>query len=214
MVTESSNAYMSDYLEHLLSGDRNQCSNIAKKYISENPSIKDLYENVFKGALYEVGLLWENNKISVAKEHLATAITEGILNELYGDLEVLEKQNKKVILTCVENELHQVGVKMVGDVFEMNGWDSYFLGTGIPITELVKYINEERPRILAISMSIFFNYQHLLRMIDVIKQEFPDLTIILGGQAFLHKKEGDFEKIEDIKYISDLYDLDNYLKTI
>lgn len=161
-----------------------------------------------------MGLLWENNKISVAKEHLATAITEGILNELYGGLEVLEKQNKKVVLTCVENELHQVGIKMVADIFEINGWDSYFLGTGIPVTELVKYIKEERPRVLAISMSIFFNYQVLVRMIDVLKQEFPDLTIILGGQAFLHKKEGDFKKIEDIKYISDLYDLDNYLKTI
>lgn len=214
MATESVNTYMDNYLEHLLSGNRNECSSIAKQYISENPSIKDLYENVFRGALYQVGILWETNKISVAKEHLATAITEGILNELYGNIEVLEKQNKKVVLTCVENELHQVGIKMVADIFEINGWDSYFLGTGIPVTELVKYIKEEKPRVLAISMSIFFNYQHLVRMIDVLKQEFPDLSIILGGQAFLHKKEGDFKKIEDIKYISNLYDLDNYLKTI
>ncbi len=214
MISDSANNYMQDYLHHLLSGNRTMCSSIAKDYIANHPSIKGLYENVFKEALYEVGLLWENNKISVAKEHLATAITEGILNELYGNLEVLEKQNKKVILTCVENELHQVGVKMVADIFEMNGWDSYFLGTGIPINELIKYIKEENPRILAISMSIYFNYQQLVKMLELLKLEFPELSIIIGGQAFTHKKDGDFKKIEDIKYISNLYDLDNYLKTI
>jgi len=202
------------YLTNLLAGNRQMCSSIAKQYLSEDHSIKELYENVFKVALYEVGLLWENNKISVATEHLATAITEGILNELYGALELQEKQNKKVVLTCVENELHQVGVKMVADVFEMNGWDSHFLGTGIPTTELAKYIRQIKPDVLAISMSIFFNYQNLMRMIDIIRNEFPDLTIIAGGQAFSHRKDDSSGEIENIKYISDLHELDNYLKTI
>ena len=103
---------------------------------------------------------------------------------------------------------------MVADVFEMNGWDSYFLGTGIPTSELVKYLRQENPDILAISMSIFFNYQNLVRMVKSIKTEFPNLTIIVGGQAFVHKKEGSFTRIENVKYISNLYDLDNYIKTI
>jgi methanogenic corrinoid protein MtbC1 len=202
------------YLKHLLAGNRQMCSSIAKQHLSENHTIKELYEDVFKVALYEVGLLWENNKISVATEHLATAITEGILNELYQNLDIQAQQNKKVVLTCVENELHQVGVKMVADVFEMNGWESYFLGTGIPINELIDFIKQIKPDVLAISMSIFFNYQNLARMIDTLKNEFPELTIILGGQAFLHKKENSFDKIHDVKYITNLYELDNYIKTI
>lgn len=207
-------SYSSDFLQSLLSGNRQKCSAISREYLAHNSSIKDLYEDVFKEALYEVGVLWETNKITVATEHLATAITEGILNELYGELETQEKQNNKVVLTCVENELHQVGIKMVADLFEMHGWESYFLGTGIPTTELVKYIKQVNPNILAISLSIFFNYQNLIRMLAVLKSEFPDLTIIVGGQAFIHKKEGNFKDIEGIKYISDLYELDNYLKTI
>ena len=190
------------------------CSTIAKNFLAENPSIKDLYEDVFKEALYEVGRLWEANKITVATEHLATAITEGILNELYGELDIPEKSTHKVVLACVDGESHQVGVKMVADVFEMNGWESYFLGTGIPITELVKFIQQKEPTVVAISLSIFFNYRNLVEMIAVLKSEFPNLTIIVGGQGFLHRKEGSFEKVDDIKYISDLYELDTYLKTI
>jgi len=204
----------SDFLYHLLKGNRKMCSTIAKNFLAENPSIKDLYEDVFKEALYEVGRLWEANKITVATEHLATAITEGILNELYGELDIPEKSTHKVVLACVDGESHQVGVKMVADVFEMNGWESYFLGTGIPITELVKFIQQKEPTVVAISLSIFFNYRNLVEMIPVLKSEFPNLTIIVGGQGFLHRKEGSFEKVDDIKYISDLYELDTYLKTI
>jgi len=202
-----------EMLKYLLYGDRHKCSTIAKLYLSENSSIKDLYEKVFKEALYKIGVLWETNKISVATEHLATAIVEGILNELYEQIEIEQLQNKKVILTCVENELHQVGIKMVADVFEMNGWESYFLGTGIPISELVKFIQQENPKALAISMSIYFNYQNLLKTINVLRKEFPNLTIFIGGQAFVHKKESGFMKIDDVIYIADLYELDKYLKT-
>lgn len=202
-----------DILQYLLSGNRHKCSTIAKQFLSENPSVKDLYETVFKPALYEVGILWEGNKISVATEHLTTAIVEGILNELYNDLELGKTKNQKVVLTCVENELHQVGIKMVADVFEMNGWESYFLGTGIPVSELVQYIKQENPKAIAISMSIFFNYQNLQRMIDVLKKEFPNLNIFVGGQAFAYKSEDNLKKIDGVIYISDLYELDNYLKT-
>ncbi len=212
-MSDSINVYTADFLKYLLSGNRQKCSAISREYLAQNSSVKDLYENVFKKALYEVGLLWETNKISVATEHLATAITEGILNELYAELESEEKQNNKVVLTCVENELHQVGIKMVADVFEMHGWDSYFLGTGIPTSELVNYIKEVNPNILGISLSIFFNYQNLLRMLTVLTNEFPDLTIIVGGQAFMHITEENFKKINGIKYFSNLYDLDNYLKS-
>jgi methanogenic corrinoid protein MtbC1 len=212
-MSDSINVYTADFLKYLLSGNRQKCSAISREYLAQNSSVKDLYENVFKKALYEVGLLWETNKISVATEHLATAITEGILNELYAELESEEKQNNKVVLTCVENELHQVGIKMVADVFEMHGWDSYFLGTGIPTSELVNYIKEVNPNILGISLSIFFNYQNLLRMLTVLRNEFPDLTIIVGGQAFMHITEENFKKINGIKYFSNLYDLDNYLKS-
>jgi methanogenic corrinoid protein MtbC1 len=202
-----------DFLHYLLSGNKQKCSAIAKQYLKENPSIKDLYEKVFKDALYEVGILWETNKISVATEHLATAITEGILNELYEEFDIQEQQNNKVVLTCVENELHQVGIKMVADVFEMKGWESYFLGTGIPISELVQFLKQEKPNVLAISMSIFFNYQNMLRMIEILKNEFPDLNIVVGGQGFVHKKESNFDKIDKVKYISSLYDLESYLET-
>ncbi len=213
-TSNTSEEFVSEYLESLLKGDRRNCSNLAHEYLAQNPSVKDLYEEVFKKALYEVGLLWENNKITVATEHIATAITEGILNELFEQIVSGKKFNKKVVVACVENEQHQVGIKMVADIFELKGWESFFLGTGIPTSELVKFIHEVKPDILAISLSVYYNFASLLKMLGILKAEFPTLQIILGGQA-VGKLSGEAQqRLEDVIVLSDLYMLEKYIETI
>jgi MerR family transcriptional regulator, light-induced transcriptional regulator len=214
MEAASVDAITNDFLQNLLKGNRANCSAIAKQYLEKNPSIKDLYEEVFKQALYEVGRLWENNKITVASEHLATAITEGILNELFEQIISRKKINKKVVVACVENEKHQVGIKMVADVFEMKGWESSFLGTGIPTSELVKFIRETQPDILAVSLSVYFNFANLLKMLELLRSEFPDLQIIIGGQAFSRVPDEVILRLGNVVLLSDLYLLEKYIDTI
>lgn len=203
-----------EFLQNLLKGNRANCSAIARQYLAQNPSIKDLYEEVFKVALYEVGRLWETNQISVAAEHMATAITEGILNELFEQIISGRKYNKKVVVACVEGEHHQVGIKMVADVFEMKGWDSFFLGTGIPTNELIKFISEKQPDLLAISMSVYFSFANLLKMLDILRTEFPDLQIIIGGQAFSRASEAALSRLGNVVLLTDLYLLEKYIDSL
>lgn len=203
-----------DFLQNLLKGNRANCSSIARQYLAQNPSIKDLYETVFKVALYEVGRLWETSQITVATEHMATAVTEGILNELFEQIVPQKKYNKKVVVTCVENEKHQVGIKMVADIFELKGWESFYLGTGIPISELIKFIRETQPDILAISLSVYFNFANLLKMLEILRSEFPNLQIILGGQAFSRTSDETILRLGNVLFLPDLYLLEKYIETI
>lgn len=214
MENQVESQVVSEFLGHLLKGDRSACSAIAHQYLSQNKSIKDLYEQVFKVALYEVGRLWETNKITVATEHLATAITEGILNELFEQIVSGKSYNKKVVVACVEKEQHQVGIKMVADMFEMKGWESFFLGTGIPTSELVRFIREVQPDLLAISLSVYYNYSYLVKMLETIRAEFPTLLILLGGQAFAHMDDANFSRFGNVVVITDLYLLEKYIETI
>lgn len=208
------NTFSDEYLTNLLLGNRRECSAIVHRFLNENDSINDLYEKVIKEALYEVGKLWEQNEISVAAEHLATAITEGILNELFEQIISDKRLNKKVVLTCVDNEKHQIGIKMVADVFEMHGWESFFLGTGIPVGELKRYIQQVNPDILAISLSIFFNYQNLLNTLKTVRDEFPELLILIGGQGFNHLNNKDLNKAQGVVYLQDLYVLEQFVKSL
>ena len=214
MEVISDKLIVQDYLQNLLKGNRANCSSIARQYLEKKPSIKDLYEEVFKATLYEVGRLWETNQITVASEHMATAITEGILNELFEQIIPKKKFNKKVVAVCVENEQHQVGIKMVADVFEMKGWESFFLGAGIPTTELVRVIRETKPDILAVSLSVYFNFANLLKMLKLFRSEFPDLQIIIGGQALNRVSDEAMLLLGNVVLLSDLYLLEKYIETI
>lgn len=214
MIQNLDSKFVKDYLNHLLEGDKKKCSLVVKEYLALNSSLLDLYEKVFKPSLYEVGRLWETNKISVAKEHMATAITEGILNELFQQINPTKKYNKKIVVSCVENEKHQVGIKMVADLFEMKGWDSFFLGSGIPVSELISFIKEVEPDMLAISLSVYFNYSNLVHMLQKISTELPDLFIIIGGQALEQMDDESFKESKNILCIPDLYLLEKYIDSI
>ena len=65
------NVHYEKFLNALLEGDRNLCSEITRNELNKNESILGLYEHLLKTSLYKIGELWEHNKISVATEHLA-----------------------------------------------------------------------------------------------------------------------------------------------
>ena len=207
------NAYK-EFLNLLISGNRTNCSAFIQNYSNDNISIQELYENIIKKALYDVGELWEFNKISVATEHLASAVVEAILNELYSKIIPKERISKTVIVACVENEFHQIGIKMISDVFEMNGWNAFFLGANTPTKELISFTKIINPDFLAISLSIYFHLPILENMIQLIKKDFPELPILVGGQAFRHGGQNILTKYDNVIYKPDITSTELFIKNL
>ncbi len=202
------------YLDALLEGDRAGCGRIVEDLLAQGIGIKSLYTDLFQRSLYKVGDLWESNRISVATEHLATAITEGMMGLVYPRLFKRErtKQDRKVVISCTPNELHQVGSKMVADMFELYGWDSRFLGADTPGADILAYVRETAPDLVGLSLSVYFNLPFLKTVIEGIRSAFTDIDIFLGGQAF---RWGGIEAIKSyhgIVYIPTLDELEKRLK--
>jgi methanogenic corrinoid protein MtbC1 len=211
MKTNIENNSHKEFVKLLISGERSLCSEYAHKYFKQTNSVKALYEDVLKKSLYEVGKLWEYNKISVATEHLASAIVEAILNEFYYSIVTKEKAEKTVILSCIEEEMHQIGVKMISDIFEMNGWNSHFLGAKTPTKEIIDYTKLIKPDLLAISLSIYFHLQVLEDMLQRFREEFTDLPVLVGGQAFRHGGEEVLEQYNNVFYKPDLKTTESFI---
>jgi methanogenic corrinoid protein MtbC1 len=111
----------------------------------------------------------------------------------------------------VENELHQVGAKMVADVFEMHGWDSFYLGANTPTSELVRFVREKSPDVVALSLSVYFNIGQLKKAIEILTHELDGLPVLVGGQAFRHGGESVVNKYSGVNYISGLEDLESWI---
>ena len=108
--------YQKSFLSAILAGDRNRGSAIIAELPDKGCTIEDIYEKVIRDSLYKVGDLWESGQISVASEHLASAIVESVLNEQYSKIISQIKTNKTVVAASVENEVHQIGRKTVSDI--------------------------------------------------------------------------------------------------
>lgn len=201
-----------DLLLALINGNRKNSSQIISNHLDQNIPIKKLYEENIKESLYKIGELWEHNQISVATEHLATAITESILNSLFEKVVSDKRVGKTAIVACVENEYHQVGIKMIADIFEMNGWDTHFLGANVPVKELIKFARLQTPNIFALSLSIYFHLPVLEIMIKELTEAFPKTPIVVGGQAFRHGGLDVIQKYPEVEYFSNFDEVESYIK--
>lgn len=202
------------YLELLLNGKKQVCLEIVNDLLEHDTDIKDLYIGLLQDALYKVGKLWEHNKISVAKEHLATSITEFILNTIYPKIFSSEHIGKKAIVACLPNEFHQIGAKMVADIFELNAWDGYFLGSNVPSSDLMKMVNDVKPDLVGISMSLYFNISELVRVLNELNNSFPYQKIIVGGQGFIIGGKDFISSFPNVTYIPDIFVLEQHIKKI
>lgn len=209
-----SNNISGEFLQSLLAGKRHVSSQIIGNLAVAGLPVEDIYEKIIKKSLYNIGALWESGKISVASEHLASAIVESILNEMYSGIISKTKNNKTVIVASVENEAHQIGIKMVADIFEMHGWNALFLGANVPAKDLVSFVDDIKPDYVALSMSLNIHLSTLESTIKYIMDISPSMKILVGGQGFRSGGKETITKYPDVFYIEDLYNLDTFIKRI
>jgi len=174
------------YLQAAIKGDRRAAVSLALEAMKRASDIVDVYVDVFQTSQYEVGRLWETNQITVAEEHMATAITQYAMAQLYQHIEPAKTQAGRMVITGIEGELHQVGPNMVADVLEARGWDVRFLGTNMPHSGILQAIEDQGAQTVGISATILFSLPKVVRLVKAIQEKFVTACprIIFGGRAF------------------------------
>ena len=200
------------YLEGLLTNNRQQCRVCFEQWLAATPELRTLYEDLVRRSLYEVGDLWERGRISVATEHLATAISEGLLNLTYPRLFARPRLGKSAVVTCVANEYHQIGGKMVADLFELNGWRGYFLGANTPVRDVQALIAEKQPDVVALSVASAFSLDALISGAGEIRAAFPKVPILVGGQAFRWGGRERVERLPGVRCLLSLSELETWIE--
>jgi methanogenic corrinoid protein MtbC1 len=175
-----------DYLDTLLRGERQTASKLILDAVARGETVKDIYLHVFQRSQYEIGRQWQINQISVAQEHFCSAATQMIMSQLYSHIFSTERANRRMVATCVGSELHEIGMRMVADFFEMAGWDTYYLGANMPVQGVLRALEERRAHVLCISATITY---HISEVADLIAQvRAADVgkrvKILVGGYPF------------------------------
>ena len=170
----------------LLHGDHKGCLKLVELSVTTPEELRHFYEHVVKYALYTVGTLWERNEISVAEEHMATAVVGRVTSFLYGRFVGQPHTKGVVVVSAGPNEFHEVGARMVADMLELDGWDVTYTGANLPGEELVTLLKQKKPFLLALSVATAFNLEKARELITMIKgtAELSHTRILAGGLAF------------------------------
>ena len=175
------------YLAALVSANREKAIQLILDSYSKGVSIKDIYLHVLQPVQYEIGVLWQLNKISVAHEHYASSVTQLVMAQLYSFICLKGNTKPKgiIVAVCASGELHEIGIRMVSDFFEMEGWKTHLLGANMPINDLVQTLLAQKPDLLAISASMSSNVVKTRKLIKAVRtSQAQDIKIIVGGYLF------------------------------
>lgn len=176
------------YLAAVLAGDRRAALAVVDDAVAAGVGVRALYLEVFQPAMREIGRLWQENRITVADEHLATAITQAAMARLYDQLfQGAPAPGPLLVAACADQERHELGLRMICDVLEMEGWDTVFLGASVPVEDLVRMVLDREPQVVALSASITPHVARVREAVSAIRAAVPHggPMIVVGGRAFM-----------------------------
>ncbi len=169
----------------LLAGNQRDALAIVDRCLAGGHSLIEVEMHVIQPALYQIGEKWQANQVTVAQEHMATAIAQSVMT--LGLMRTIPPASigKKVLLAGVEGNNHVVGLRMVADAFQLAGWDVQYLCANVPTRALVQQVTEWKPDLVGLSVSFA---QQLRKVKEVIAQIGERLhnakpSIIIGGLA-------------------------------
>jgi len=175
-----------EFLDALLRGDRRVANRLVDSALDSNPDLRPLYLDILQPAMREIGRLWQENVISVADEHVATAITQAAMGRAFERAYVWhDRRTPTLIAACAEDERHQMGLRMLCDLLELEGWDTTYLGASVPVESLVAIVVKRKPDVVAVSATIAPHLPRVRSAVGAIRGSglSPMPLIIIGGLA-------------------------------
>ena len=172
------------YLDAQLAGNRREAVRLVlEDGLASGHSVRELQASVVQAAQREIGRLWQQNRISIAQEHMATAISHVVMSRLFEEARPEARLGRKVVVACVPGEYHEFPARLVADFLELGGFEVRYLGANVPVDDLVAMLREERADLLALSVTMSFNAPALRQAVLRVREDFPALPLLVGGHA-------------------------------
>ncbi len=177
------------YLNALLKSNTKEAHSIIANARVAHVPLVDIYEDILSKTLHEVGELWHKNIITVDREHYATSVTQTIMSSFYDEIFSQPRKDKVMISCAVGSELHEIGVRMLSDIFEYHGWDTVYLGAALPKDSILNSIEEHKPDFIALSVTMVPYLKTCEDIVYAIQLQFPRVKIAVGGRAFTSSEQ-------------------------
>lgn len=173
------------YLVDLLEGQRDAALRRVREALDSGVvSIEDVYLRVLQPVQTELGRMWHLDEIGVQEEHIVTAATQTLMGQIHERIERVPKDGRILLATSVAGDDHELGIRMIGDLFEMRGWRCVFLGANTPVADVAEAVKMYGPHLVALSANLALHLVTLRSTVSAVRAVAPGTPVIVGGQPF------------------------------
>jgi len=192
----SMNRLFDRYMSPLLDGRRKECRDVLARALESGTEPRSLYKKMIWPAMEQIEHLYNEDRINIATEHMATRISRVVADQLQLHLPREAPNGKRILISCADDEPGELGAQMMADLFESEGWDVYFLGGGVPNDEILLLVGQLRPEVLLIFGTQPSGVPGVRKLIDLIRGvgSNPTMNVMISGGVF-NRAEGLWQEV-------------------
>lgn len=173
------------YLQAVTAGMFNHASEVVQEALQAGIAVEAIYDQIFAPCLREVGQRWETGQMTVAQEHLATAITEYCRNLVVGSQRLnLAVPLGKVLLASVSGNQHTLGLNLLSDIFRWHGWEVYPVPGSLPEEEIANAALLYKVDLVCLSVALPGQIMRTIKAVQALRASKWQGLIEVGGAAF------------------------------
>ena len=179
----------------LKNGDIEKIVDVAGKY-KEQASLAEFYDDILRPVLYDVGYLWQENKLDIGMEHVCSNTANKTIHKITGSIKPNDKM-ENIIICTPDGELHNIACNIIESLLFEKGFRVNNVSPSIPTDSMINYIDETKPFMILISVTLKDNIGSAVRLVKKIRTIF-NIPILVGGLAINHSSDIERKNIEDI----------------
>lgn len=172
------------YLQAILEGNSREATRIVIDEVGEKLTVKTAILNVLMPAQREVGRLWHLGEVTVAEEHQVTATTQHTMALITQQAPHVPDNGYTAVCASVAGNVHDLGIRAISYLLEMEGWRTIYLGADVPAADLPAAADFYDADVMMLSLALSSQLPKLRSAISSIRHHKPDLQIMVGGNAF------------------------------
>lgn len=211
------NRYFEEFEKIISQEDKDSSVKYVMNILSEKLlTLEQVYMELLVPAQQTFFCKEEDKELCIWKEHTRTSIIRTILECTYPYVierrNHIKKTNKKVVILTPSEEYHEIGAIIVNHYFQLAGFNSQYIGANTPKNDILLAIKAYKPDYVALSVTNYYNIVITKKVAAEIRKFYPDVKIIVGGQAFL--QQGALDQVDHDYYLNKASDVYSFVKEI
>ena len=174
-----------EYLQKILEGNAAEAVSLVSRVVGDGLSPQALYLQVLLPAQREVGRLWHAGELSVAEEHMVTAVTQRAMAVVINQAAPVSSNGHTVVVAAVSGNVHDIGLRALADMYQLAGWRVIYAGSDVPMLDLPALLSFYEADLLMLGATLATHIPRVEQAIAAIRErcERP-VRIVVGGAAF------------------------------